>query len=225
MDEVVDRELWERCRKGRMTSRSMEPAPRKREVKEEGGYQEWKRRRREGERESRDNDVRRERDRPERDSWDRRERDARDTSWRNEEYSWREEGLRGGGRREGLLRTSPTMEFKRETDGGYRERKAVEEKMIRSRLVEEERFGSGIQNTSHFSNDSGRGSADGYGGVPAYNDDGLEELGRSGDFTNWSTAIVKRDRDVERSGELSSGVLPPAVVERGEEEDIERLHK
>ena len=47
MDEVVDRELWERCRKGRMTSRSMEPAPRKREVKEEGGYQEWKRRRRE----------------------------------------------------------------------------------------------------------------------------------------------------------------------------------
>ena len=48
MDEVVDRELWERCRKGRMTSRSMEPAPRKREVKEEGGYQEWKRRRREG---------------------------------------------------------------------------------------------------------------------------------------------------------------------------------
>ena len=46
MGEVVDRELWEKCRKGRMTRRRMEePAPRKREVKEEGSYQEWKRRR------------------------------------------------------------------------------------------------------------------------------------------------------------------------------------
>ena len=231
MEEVVDRELWERCRKGRMTSRSMEPAPRKREVKEEGGggYQEWKRRRREGERDSRDNDGRREKDPSdgrERDSRDRRERDSRDTSWRNEEYSWREreERPRGDRRREGNSRTTPSMEFKRETDRGYRERKGVEEKLGRSRLVKEERWGSSRQDTSHYSNDSGRGSADGHGGGPAYHDDGLEELGRSGDFTNWSTAVVKRDREERREEEVSTGFLPP-TVERGEDEDIERLHK
>merc|ERR1719180_307573 len=117
-----------------MTSRRMdEPAPMKREVKEEGGgYLEWKRsRRREGER---DNDDRRERD--SRDNGGRRERDAREDdggrerngrSWRNEEYSWREERSGGDSRREDNLRSPPPREFKRETDrGSYRERREVQ---------------------------------------------------------------------------------------------------
>jgi len=224
MDEVVDRELWERCRKGRMTSRRVEPAPMKREVKEEGGgYQEWKRRRREGERDSRNNSGRRERDA--REDEGRRERNGR--SWRNEEYSWREERPGGDRRREGNLRSTPPTEFKRETDrGGYRERKEVEERQGRSRLVEEDRWGSSMQDTSHYSNDSGRGSVDGYGGGgPAYHDDGLEELGRSGDFTNWKTTVVKRDVESRRDEEPSTSVFLPPAVERGEEEDIDRLHR
>ena len=134
MDEVVDRELWERCRKGRMTSRRVEPAPMKREVKEEGGgYQEWKRRRREGERDSRNNSGRRERDA--REDEGRRERNGR--SWRNEEYSWREERPGGDRRREGNLRSTPPTEFKRETDrGGYRERKEVEERLLSKHLLQ-----------------------------------------------------------------------------------------
>ena len=233
MNEVVDRELWDRCRKGRMTSTRMEPAPRKRDVKEEEvSYQEWKMRRREGER---DNGGRRERD--SRDDSGRRERNS---SWRNEEYSWREERPHGDRRREGNLRTTPPVEFKRETDRGHREsdrghresdrghrgsdrghresdrghreRREVEEKQGSSRLAEEEGWGSRRDEAQ-----------DGYGGGPVYHDDGLEELGRRGDFTNWKTAIVKRDVE-RRDEEPSTSVLPPAV-ERGEDEDIERLHK
>ena len=236
MDEVVDRELWEKCRKGRMTSRRMdEPAPMKREVKEEGGgYLEWKRsRRREGER---DNDDRRERD--SRDNSGRRERDAREDdggrerngrSWRNEEYSWREERPGGDRRREGNLRSTPPREFKRETDrGGYRDRRDVEERQGRSRFADEDRWGSSMQDTSHFNNGSDRGSVDGYGGGgPAYHndDDGLEEVGRSGDFTNWKTAVVKRDVESRRDEEPSTSVFLPPTLERGEEEDIDRLHR
>jgi len=226
MDEVVDRELWEKCRKGRMTSRRMdEPAPMKREVKEEGGgYLEWKRsRRREGER---DNDDRRERDSRDNNGGI-RERDAREDdggrerngrSWRNEEYSWREERPGGDRRREGNLRSTPSREFKRETD-----RRDVEERQGRGRFADEDRWGSSMQDTS-------RGSVDGYGGGgSAYHDydDGLEEVGRSGDFTNWKTAVVKRDVDVEsrREEEPSTSVFLPPTLERGEEEDIDRLHR
>merc|ERR1712130_403863 len=172
-------------------------------------------------------DDRRERDY--RDSHGRRDSDSRDRSWRSEEYSWREERPRGDRRR-----APPPLEFKRETDRGYREtedtnrgyRERKEEKLGRNGLGEEERWGSSMQDTSHYSNDSGRGSAEGYhGGGPTYHDEGLEELGRKGDFANWRTAVVKRDRDVERrEDEGSTSVLPPPV-EREEEEDIDRLHK
>ena len=125
------------------------------------------------------------------------------------------------------MRSTPPTEFKRETDrGGYRERREVEERQGRSRLVEEDRWGSSMQDTSHYSNDSGRGSVDGYGGGgPAYHDDGLEELGRSGDFTNWKTTVVKRDVESRRDEEPSTSVFLPPAVERGEEEDIDRLHR
>ena len=220
MGEVVDRELWEKCRKGRMTRRRMEePAPRKREVKEEGSYQEWKRkRRREEESGLSYNDERR--GRGNRDDDSRRERFA---SRRDEEYSWTEGRPQGGRRREdNHAPMDASREFKKETDRGYRERE-IEDRMGRNRLGEGERLGSSIHDISHFSNDSGRGSADGYNGGPAYHDDGLEEVGRSGNFSNWKTAVVKRD--VERREEQpSTSVLPPEVA-RGEEEDIDRLHK
>ena len=97
-------------------------------------------------------------------------------------------------------------EFKTETGRGCKE-----EPMNRNRLGEEE----GI-----VSNDGGHGIVDYFGGRPVHHDDGLEELGRTGDFSNWKTAVVKRD--VERREE---GLSPSVVVEGREDENIDQLHK
>ena len=95
-----------------------------------------------------------------------------------------------------------------------------EEQMNRNRLGEEEGMGSSMQDPSFVSNDGGHGIVDQIGGGPVHHDDGLEELGRSGDFSNWKTAVVKRDVERREEG------LSPTVVERREDENIiHQLHK
>ena len=91
-----------------------------------------------------------------------------------------------------------------------------EEQMNRNRLGEEE----GMQVTSFVSNDGGHGIVDQISGGPVHHDDGLEELGRTGDFSNWKTAVVKRDVERREEG------LSPTVVERREDENIiNQLHE
>ena len=47
-----------------------------------------------------------------------------------------------------------------------------------------------------------------------------------GNFVNWRTATVKKSREDEEESRASSPppLMAPAPLERGEEEDIERLH-
>ena len=134
---------------------------------------------------------------------------------RFEEYSWAEEKPLRGKRREVSMRTILTMDGRRETGRGCKE-----EQMNRNRLGEEEGMGSSMQGTSFVSNDGGHGIVDYFGGRPVHHDnDGLEELGRTGDFSNWKTAVVKRDVERREEG------LSPTVVERREDENIDQLHK
>ena len=113
------------------------------------------------------------------------------------------------------MRTILTMDGRRETGRGCKE-----EQMNRNRLGEEEGMGSSMQGTSFVSNDGGHGIVDQISGGPVHHDDGLEELGRTGDFSNWKTAVVKRDVERREEG------LSPTVVERREDENIiDQLHK
>ena len=48
-----------------------------------------------------------------------------------------------------------------------------------------------------------------------------------GNFVNWRTATVKKSREDEEESRASSpplALVAPAPLERGEEEDVERLH-
>ena len=236
IEEVVDRDLWEKCRRGKLTSRREggdaarkrggEDAPRKREIKEEtgsGSYREWKRSREDsgknyredGERNYRGEDPRR----SSRDGSDRRERSH---VRMNEEYSWQDE--RSSSRRR-YSSQDYHRQLKRENEEEYRDRREPEGKKSRDRSGgEEERWGSSLD-TSHFSNDSGHGSTEGRGRETYYHDEDLEEVSRSGDFANWRTAVVKRDVDSRSREEESSTSVCPPPVERSDGEDIERLHK
>ena len=251
IEEVVDRDLWEKCRRGKLTSRREggdalrkrggEDAPRKREIKEEtgsGSYREWKRSREdsgknyredgernyrgEGERNHRGDDERNYRgEDPRRSSRDGSDRRERSHVRMNEEYSWQDE--RSSSRR-GYSSRDYHRQLKRESEEEYRDRREPEGKKSRDRSGEEERWGSSLD-TSHFSNDSGHGSSEGRGRETYYHDEDLEEVGRSGDFANWRTAVVKRDVDSRSREEESSTSVCPPPVERSDEEDIERLHK
>ena len=135
-----------------------------------------------------------------------------------EEFSWAEEKPQRGKRREVSMRTILTMDGRRETGRGCKE-----EQMNRNRLGEEEGVGSSMQDTSFVSNDGSHGIVDQISGGPVHHDDGLEELGRTGDFSNWKTAVVKRDVERREEG-LSPTALVP-VVERRADESIDHLHK
>ena len=58
--------------------------------------------------------------------------------------------------------------------------------------------------------------------------DPQEMVGSSsrGNFVNWRTATVKKSREDEEESRASSPppLVAPAPLERGEEEDVERLH-
>ena len=234
IEEVVDRDLWEKCRRGRLTSRREGgDAPRKREIKEEtgsGSYREWKRSREDsgknyredGERNHRGDGERNYRgEDPTRSSRDGSDRRERSHVQMNEEYSWQDE--RSSSRRR-YSSQDYHSQLKRESEEEYRDRRGSEGKKSRDRSKEEERWGSSLD-TSHFSNDSGHGSTEGRGRETYYNDEDLEEVGRSGDFANWRTAVVKRDVESRSREEESSTSVCPPPVERSDEEDIERLHK
>ena len=51
-------------------------------------------------------------------------------------------------------------------------------------------------------------------------------VGSRGNFVNWRTATVKNGREDEEESRASSPppLVAPAPLERGEEEDVERLH-
>jgi len=227
IEEVVDRDFWEKCRRGRLTSRREGgDAPRKREIKEEtgsGSYREWKRSREDsgknyredGERNHRGDGERNYRgEDPTRSSRDGSDRRERSHVRMNEEYSWQDE-------RSSSRRRYSSQEYHRQIK---RESEEEYSKRSRDRSREEERWGSSLD-TSHFSNDSGHGSTEGRGRETYYNDEDLEEVGRSGDFANWRTAVVKRDVESRSREEESSTSVCPPPVERSDEEDIERLHK
>ena len=225
MREVVDPGLWQRAREGRVRAREEGHRAAKREVKEEGGreegrYAQWKKRKEDERRGERMEETGRRDDgyvarREERERWEegrREDRRGRDHGEERSEYSersWREEGRVKNENRRDDRRWS--------RDGGRREDRWCDGERRRegSRGGEERREGS-------RGGEERRGGRGGERRRPtAYSDEeGLEEVGRSGDFANWSTAVVKAG-----SREEEPSTSTHTAVARSEEEEVERLHK
>jgi len=179
-----------------------ERASSKREAFEEGSHQGWKRRREYV------------------GTCDELERENRGR--KSEEYSWRVERADRDRRVQGCHLRSPTgscpsLDDQKENVRGFmarfESRRVIEYKMDTSSRVEH--CDSGRGDWSKLSNDCGFGSEEALHGI--------EELCRRGDFTNWKTVMVKKE-ELTRGEEYQGAKTQPPVVERDEDDEVQRLH-